>query len=211
MTIFESLRLTARATGDPRRFSDAEDETALLRAAAADPSAFAPLYERYVDRVYAYCLRRLESAADAEDVTSAVFARALEMARDYRGGLVSAWLFRIARSLVANHYRGRKPSLSLDDPAAAGDALIDLLSIQHDTPLDTVMEREQRRALRRVIARLKEDDRDLLALRIASGLSAEAVGAVLGKSAGAVRTHTHRLILRLRADLRQELSDEEAL
>ena len=46
-----------------------DDDTTMVAAAQANPHAFAPLYERYFDRVHVYCLRRLpdrETAADAD-------------------------------------------------------------------------------------------------------------------------------------------------
>jgi len=54
-----------------------EEDAVLAAAAASDPRAFAPLYERYLDAVYRYCYRRLGSREAAEDATSQVFYRAI--------------------------------------------------------------------------------------------------------------------------------------
>src|SRR5579883_2407674 len=82
-------------------------EAALVEAAKQDSHAFALLYDRYVERVYRYCYRRLGSHADAEDTTSQTFHRALEAIASYevRGAPFEAWLFRIAHNLVVDRSR----------------------------------------------------------------------------------------------------------
>src|SRR5579885_2275763 len=85
------------------------EETALLACARSNPACFAPIYERYVPRIYRYCLRRVGRPDVAEDLTSVTFTKALLGLRDYRGGSVAAWLFRIAHNVVANHLRDRRP------------------------------------------------------------------------------------------------------
>ena len=54
-----------------------DDERLLIEAAQADPARFVELYDRNVDRVYAYVSRRAGNRVVAEDVTSAVFEQAL--------------------------------------------------------------------------------------------------------------------------------------
>ncbi|MFN8374394.1 MAG: sigma factor [Anaerolineae bacterium] len=102
-----------------------DDEVRLMQQAQRNPALFAPLYERYVDRVYAYCRRRAASPQDAEDLCSMVFARALAGLHTYQGGHVAAWLFRIAHNVVVNHYRGRVPLVPLDDDFSADDLHFD--------------------------------------------------------------------------------------
>ena len=59
-------------------------EAALVRAAQEDLTAFAPLYERYRDRIYAYLRTRTRSAEDAADLTQQVFLQALDALPRYR-------------------------------------------------------------------------------------------------------------------------------
>lgn len=54
-----------------------DDDRPLIEAAQADPARFAELYDRYVDRVYAFVSRRTHDRAAAEDITSEVFQQAL--------------------------------------------------------------------------------------------------------------------------------------
>jgi RNA polymerase sigma-70 factor (ECF subfamily) len=87
-----------------------EDEAAIMCTARHDLRRFAPLYDVYFPRIYAYCQRRVATRQDAEDLTSQVFTRALNGIAGFWG---AAWLFCIARHAVANHYRGQRRLLRL--------------------------------------------------------------------------------------------------
>jgi len=84
--------------------TDDHDERALIEAAQADPARFVDLYERHFHRVYAYVIRRTGNRAEAEDITSEVFERALvNLPRfEWRGVPLVAWLFRIAANAMAD-------------------------------------------------------------------------------------------------------------
>ncbi|MDX1992472.1 MAG: sigma-70 family RNA polymerase sigma factor [bacterium] len=164
------------------------EEARLLRLAQHDPSAFAPIYEHYFDRVYHYCLRRVDDPQEAEDLCSQVFTRVLTGLHTYRGGLFAAWLFQIAHHVVVNHYRARRvPFVSLDT-----------LDLPDDTTWDTLEEAEAGRLLGQLIAELTDEQRELVALMLDAELTSSEIGAILGKSAGAVRIQLHRIIKALR-------------
>jgi RNA polymerase sigma-70 factor (ECF subfamily) len=194
-----SIRATQTARGDPP-----PDELALMRAARDNPARFAPLYTCYAPRVYAYCLRRTGSPQEAEDLTSQIFTRAIKGLHTYQGGYVAAWLFSIARTTVADHYRrGRDPSVPLETVEQD-------LTDEAGALIDHVLHCEQRDRLRALVALLPPEDQELLALRIHGDLSAAQIGRMVGKTAGAVRTRLHRILKRLRAlcpeDLREGLA-----
>ncbi len=192
MNISSARKPMPEATDD----QEAAFEADLMRQAQANREDFAPLYERYVDRIYAYCSGRTNTPEEAEDLCSQVFARALSRIDTYRGGMVGAWLFRIAHNLIVDHYRKRRPLVSLD--------MVDLME---DDPLNSAEEIEQGEMIRRLVAELPEDKRSLLALSLDSDLSSEDVGVIVGKSAGAVRVEIHRLIKQMRKRF-EELSGD---
>src|SRR4051794_2137997 len=69
---------SARIVSDP---SSADIEC--MFEARVDPGAFKIVYERYFDRIYSYCLRRVGQKEDAEDITSVVFVQALKGVSSY--------------------------------------------------------------------------------------------------------------------------------
>lgn len=167
-------------------------EVRQMQAAMHDLAQFAPIYEQYFGRIYRYCVRRVGSVEEAEDLTSVIFTRALVSIEGYRGGSVAAWLFQIAHNAVVNHLRSRRFHLSIEE------AELDLVA-DNPAPLDNMMRDETQQALRDLVATLPDDQQNLLALKMVAGLSAAEIGQVIGKNAGAVRVELHRMISKLRA------------
>src|SRR6202163_5120223 len=91
-----------------RSVAELEEERKEILAAQRDRAAFAPLYERYVDQIHAYACTLTKDKEQAEDVTAATFAKAIEeLPRfQWRGVPYSAWLYRVAGNLVS---RDRRP------------------------------------------------------------------------------------------------------
>ena len=169
-----------------------------MRAAQVDRAAFATLYRRYLDRVYGYCFYLLGDHHDAEDATERTFVAALGLIDQFRdeGGQHRSWLFRIAHNQPANalRARGRHRTSPLDEigELAAGSDSARLADQADDA-----------RRLRAAVAALSEDRRQVIVLRFVDGLSAREIGAVLGRSEGAVRVLQHRALRELAAMLDQ--------
>jgi RNA polymerase sigma-70 factor (ECF subfamily) len=175
-------------------FHPPDDEDGPLVAAAQHaPAAFARLYDRYVTRIYRYHASRVETVADAEDLTAQTFLSALEALPRYRHrGLFPAWLFAIARSKLIDHVRQKRPQRL--EGLSAGEA--------SDPAFDSVdYEAVQRLRLR--IAALDDEDKELMRLRDVAGLSHADVAALLGKSEAAVKKAHSRLIERLRREMEE--------
>ncbi len=180
-----------------KALSTAQEEAALVERAKADPAAFGILYERYIDRVYAYIYHRVGNAQDTEDLTARTFYRALDKLHTYedRGLPFSAWLFRIAHNLVANWHRdrGRRRFLSLDKLWSH--------SKEGDTPEEQIEREENQAALWDAIDRLPEERRNLLLYKFGSRLSNLEIGELLQKSESAIKSLYFRTLATLRKEL----------
>lgn len=176
---------------------DEQAESLLIAHAKEDLKAFGVLYERYVDRIYAYVYNRVRDVQDAEDLTARTFYRALSRLHTYedRGLPFAAWLYRIAHNLVANWHRDRNKRrfLSLDDLHLPG---------RKRAEPEEVMERtEEHEALWAAIERLPDDRRDLLLHKFGNRLSNLEIGALMDKSEGAIKSLYFRTLAALRKDL----------
>jgi RNA polymerase sigma-70 factor (ECF subfamily) len=171
---------------------DPDAELALVRAAKADPRHFAPLYDRHVDAVYRYCLRRLGTKEAAEDATAQVFVKALAALPAYREDAPSfrSWLFAIAHNVVVDAHRRRRPEVGLDEAFARPDP--------GPGPAEAAEAADDLRLLRALLARLTEDQRALIELRLA-GLSDAEIAAATGRDRKAVNAAQYRALQRLRA------------
>ncbi len=182
-----------------------QPESLLVSEAKNDPKAFGLLYERYVDRIYAYIFHRVNNQQDAEDLTARTFFRALSKLHTYedRGLPFSAWLYRIAHNLVANWHRdqSRRRFLSFDDLRLPGRKRME--------PEVVVDELEDQEVLWAAIERLPEDRRDLLLYKFGNHFSNLEIGALLGKSEGAIKSLYFRTLAALRKDLQSLDQDRQ--
>jgi len=183
--------------GRKRHYKDMDD-VQLVALAAHDKDAFGELYERYMPRIYNYIYYRTGNAHDAEDLTAKVFHRAIGHMKTYeeKGVPFQAWLYRIAHNLVANFHRdeGRRKIIPLDDYIAQ--------SLRSEAPEKQLEDSEEQAALLRAIRRLPQERQDLLVMKFVDNLSNAEIGAILGRTEGAIKSLYHRTLLSLRDELR---------
>ena len=189
--------------------------------ARRDPACFDALYRKYLAQVYSYAYYELRDHHAAEDATERVFMQALaglprfeERVDDFiasrsvmtESGPDSAeistfriWLFRIAHNVVANERRRdrRRPVTPLEEAAE--------LSAPDDVA-ETAAAREAFSAAWDAVARLPQDRRRAIILRFVDEMSTAEIGAILGRSEGAVRVLLHRALRSVADDLRGHLS-----
>jgi len=153
--------------------------------------SFEDLYERTFPRVYAYVASLLRDRSAAEDVTAQAFERAYRKRRSYRParGSMDAWLFGIARNAALDELRKRKRRavLETDPEDSAAPA-----------PHDQTELALRRETVRAALATLDGQERDLIALKFAGGLSNVEIARVLRMSESNVGTRLHRTITKLR-------------
>lgn len=156
-------------------------ETKLIqRAQKGDQAAFGELYDRYVDRVYRMVSLRVSDEMVAEDLTSEVFMKAWDNLKGYRhqGYSFGAWLFRIARNAITDHYRTDRPAAPLE--------LVEGTSDQADVEKQVRLA-ELSESLKSRLEALTLEQRSVLELKFLMGMSTGEVAAALGKKKGAVR------------------------
>ena len=177
--------------------SSTEPEPLLVAQAKEDPQQFGTLYERYVDRIFAYIYRRVGNTQDSEDLTAHTFFKAFDKLHSYedRGFPFSAWLFTIARNLVANWHRdhGRRRFLSLDRLWSH--------SSDSETPEQHLERAERDSALWSAIERLPMDRRAVVLYKFGYRLSNVEIGKLMDRSESAIKSLYFRTLSALRKDL----------
>lgn len=167
-------------------------------AARGQPAAIDMLLRQIRPMVVRYCRARLSRISGhyhaADDVAQEVCIAVLSALPRYQdmGRPFDSFVFGIASHKVAD---AKRSAARLAIPTE------DLPDCPDDRPgpeetAVAYLEAERARAL---LARLPVHQRELLVLRVLSGLSAEETGNELGMSAGAVRVAQHRALARLRA------------
>jgi len=169
----------------------------IRRIQEGDREAFGTLYDRFFDSVYGYVLRQVGTPADAEDITAGVFLEIYEKIGGFtwRGAGFSAWLFRIARNDVLDHFRRRNP--------ARETALTEEIeNLPAATTVHQLAERNwTEQELLSAIDQLSEEQRQVTLLKLMLNFSNRQVGEILGKSEGAIKALQHRALLSLKKHL----------
>lgn len=171
------------------------------RARSGENDALAALFDRFYDGVYRFAYVRLGSVADAEEAAAETFMQMVRSIGKFRwqGSSFAAWLFRIARNVVADEQRRR--FRRGEDLRAAVEH--DELAPGADEPVVARAEAEEMRAM---LATLPDEQRQVLELRFAAGLGTEEIAQVMDKSAGAVRIQQMRALESLRRGMGLEVS-----
>lgn len=164
-----------------------------------NPAAFAPLYERYATPVYRLCLRACADPDLADDLTAKVFITVLNRLSTYQprpGATFRAWLYTVARNVVADHWRRYRPSprfdiAKYDFPAPAPG------------PEEHVIASSELDRLLGMVDALPDRQRAIIELCL-FGLNSTEIAAVLGISRAAVKSAQTRAYRTLREGMRGE-------
>ena len=170
----------------------ASDEDLMRRCREGDMSAFELIVLRYKDAIFNFIYHLVADYHIAQDISQETFLRVLRNVDRYKPrNRFKTWLYRIAVNLCKNELRnrGRRKTVSLDDPALDVESLIG----DSYTPPDRAYEEaEMRRLVKNAIQSLPEDQRIALVLREYQDLSYEEIAAALNCSLGAVKSKIHR-------------------
>jgi RNA polymerase sigma-70 factor (ECF subfamily) len=174
-----------------------------------EPEAVDVLMSRFADRLYNYAYYHSSDHHLAEDIVSETLTRIVEKIGDYQQREVpfKAWVFRIARNLLADHYRhrSRHPSVSLEAASDESSSLYETLSSDYGGADggELATQVAQREDLRQALNLLPEDQRTVFILRFIEGNDLEQVVSILNKSMAAIKS----LQFRATRNLRQILDD----
>jgi RNA polymerase sigma-70 factor (ECF subfamily) len=168
------------------------------QAVRGQPAAIESLLEHIRPMVVRYCRARLGRLTGhyhvADDVAQEVCIAVLSALPRYRdmGRPFASFVFGIASHKVADAVQAAArlavPTEELPDGPD-----------ERPGPEETVVAWLEAQRARALLARLPAHLRELVILRVVTGLSAEETGNVLGMSPGAVRVAQHRALARLRA------------
>jgi RNA polymerase sigma-70 factor (ECF subfamily) len=209
--------VTARSDSDPDSIPDA---VLVRRLIDGSEAALAELYDRHATTVYAAAVRVARDPGIAAEVVQETFLALWDRAElfDPSIGSLRAWLHTIARNravdrLRANRRHDRAASFSTLSAGSVGDddgSLAEWLvasgtpvamSGPEPSPEAVIRDRETRRSLAAAIAILDPNEREVIELAYAAGLSQSEVAERLGWPLGTVKTRTRRALRRLREHL----------
>jgi RNA polymerase sigma-70 factor (ECF subfamily) len=169
----------------------------IVRAKSGDRTAFDTLHELYVTPVYRYVLIRLHNVDDTEDVVQETFMKAYQAIDRYEeeGKGMLPYLFTIARNLLINHTKKKRPETFLPEEmdrhaggesASAGAIASELSS-----------------SLRSAMAGLSDLEREVIELKFFGERTYTEIAVIMEKREDAIRQHVVRAMRKLRVSMAQ--------
>ena len=174
------------------------EERLIRQAKQGDKQAIGELYRRHVDVIYRYVWARVADEAVAEDLTAQVFLKALEGLPTYEpmGKPFQAWLYRIAYARIVDHWRRRENQVNVP---------LDGTLPSRDPRPGELLEAEAEWGMAiDLLARLTDDQQDVLILRFIGEMTLLEVAGTLGKTLGATKALQHRALASLARMLTQQ-------
>ncbi|MEY4178635.1 MAG: hypothetical protein RLY70_2209 [Planctomycetota bacterium] len=156
-----------------------EVEQLVQSAREGDRDAFGELYQRFHGQLLAFCRRRTNNDAEAQELCQDVFLQAMRKLTSLREtAAFGGWLRTIATRLSINRIARRRPM------ATANNEMLDVVGRDHVSPLENIMATESRQQVRAGLDQLKDLDRQTLVAFYVHGQSlmemSEAFDAPLG-------------------------------
>ena len=171
-----------------------------LRWIGTDPDLFEAFYREQVEDLQRFVARRVGDRERAADLTAEIFLAAIDSAHRYRprSGTPKAWLYGIARALVANDRRRRDRERAREERFRGSVLLDEEDAARMDARIDAAA---QSRFLYAAMDRLPEAERAVLELVAIDELTVAEAAAAVGVRAGTARVRLYRARRKLRTEL----------
>jgi RNA polymerase sigma factor (sigma-70 family) len=159
---------------------------------------FTRLYDENMSKVYRYIYYKVNSRELAEDLTSNVFDKALVNFNKYDSERASfpTWILAIARNTITDYYRSQPKVQTVDIDEAADTPS------REPGPEEEAEESEERQFLRKCIAKLPEDEREIVRLKFTMEMTNRDIAKAIGLSESNVGVKLYRIVRKLRSDFR---------
>jgi len=179
------------------------DEELVEACQAGESSAFDLLVARWEDKIRGASYRLLGSEDEARDAAQEAFLKAYKGLPAFKGeAQFSSWLYRIAVNLCRDRLRRRKGKtlVSLEALEEAGP----VIATREPGAHELVQQLDLRRAVRRAIAELCEEQREVVILKEYQGLTFLEIAQALDLPVSTVKTRLYRGLGQLRIRLESD-------
>ncbi len=178
----------------------AKDFDLTQAAANGNMTAFEEVYNRHHRRVYSICLRMLQNATEAEDLTQDVFIQLHRKIGSFRGdSAFTTWLHRMTVNQVLMHFRKR--NVKFEKTTEEGETPIQIVGGTENPMKMPVVDKI---AIEHAIEQLPNGYRNVFVLHDVEGYEHEEVARILGCSVGTSKSQLHKARLKLRKLLQKK-------
>ena len=158
-----------------------------------EPEALSRLFDLFFEKLRRYMYYKTGSLDRAEDLAAEALTRGIERIGSFKdqGGTIGAWLFGIARNLLAREREaaGKAEMVELEDRLPVEE---------EEQPERLVLVKLSNEELYQALSRLPDEQREVVLLRFMEGYDARTVGEIMGRKPGAVRALQFRAVQALK-------------
>lgn len=172
-----------------------QESLTVQRVLDGDADEYEKLVLEYQKNVYNLALRMTGDPEDAADMAQEAFIKAYNSLSGYRGdSKFSVWLYRIVSNVCLDFLRAKKRRQTVSLSVTDDDGEESELDVADDSQSpETLFERSMTRdAVRRGLASLTPEYRQILILRELQGMSYDEIASVLGLESGTVKSRIFR-------------------
>lgn len=185
-----------------------EEKKLIQQVLHGDHQAFAQLVERYEDRVYGLCLRMSNDREEAKDLAQEAFFKAWRGLRFYKAEAgFSTWLYRLTTNVCIDHLRQAKRRSAISLTASDEEAVEFDVEDPSPTPEEQLQDQMRKQAVEQAMARLEEEFRLVLTLRVIEERSYDEIAEILDLKVGTVKSRLARAREKLKKLLLQDGND----
>ncbi len=185
------------------KYEELQDAELLALVSIGRREALEALYERYSTPVFSLSISMLRDRETAEEITQDVFVKVWRHSSTYQAkrGSVSAWIFGIAHNRAVDELRRRRRRGIFVD---IEDVDIERYLVPSGTDTDPQHRaalNEERGHIRKAIAKLSPEQRDVVVLAYFKGYTHTEIAEYLSQPLGTVKTRMRLAIRKLRGIL----------
>ncbi len=157
------------------------------RLKEGDQDAGAELFDHFAIPIYRYFMARTNQKETAQDLTQECFAKLLGHIGQFdpAHGNFHSWFWRIARNLLIDTYRQKKPSQSLEVMQERGIDIVD--------QTDRILPHVEVQRIMELVKSLSEEEQELFNLYFVADTAYADLAELTGKSEANLRVTVHRL------------------
>jgi RNA polymerase sigma-70 factor (ECF subfamily) len=169
------------------------DEELMTAYAKGEIAAFEELYGRYRGPLYRFVLRQVGDPATANDLYQGSWEKIIGARRRYRPEApFRAWMYRIARNHVTDHFRRNRPALELQP---------ERLESPDPGPDQALADTHDSERLEAALDELPLEQKEALLLKLEAGLGLQEIAEVVGVNPETAKSRLRYAVAKLRAVL----------
>lgn len=172
---------------------DIEDNIIVKKVLSGDANSFGMLVEKYQKMVSNLAFRMTGNIEDAKDLTQGIFIKIYDNLRSFDSKYkFYSWLYRISLNEILNY---KKSAKSFEELSARIP--------DDESSIDWLQEEEEKLRIRRAVAALKDEYRQLVELKYFEDLSYKEIADILGISEKKVKSRLFTARELLKSSLKQ--------